>query len=392
MGNDLNAPPDDQTTAPDDEQTAGASRPSLFSATRASRIRRPTVSGRPGTPGSTAGASAPTAAANPPAGSAAPGATTASPSGRLSGPRTYAHLAAGLCYLAPPIVPAIILFRPAPHRFSRFHALQALALFIVGTVLAFCLSLLTPTSVPLGILYTLVVLAIIALALLWMAAAIAAFEGYAVALPVLDRTLPRTPDLEEQPAGRIPRQQARLELAIATAVSAALLILTFTIPTIGWFKNPSLSALTSLVFGKALPLWVIVSALLGSLVFAGIGLIVLAIFLLGLRKGKFFPFPTSIAAIVGAALTAAGTGLLLADTLQRALYSLLTQQFDNMVNASAIPTSKSGQPLLQKVTDGLTSLHSITAGQPLLLLLGGLLLVLGLLTLLFLLSQLYYKR
>jgi uncharacterized membrane protein len=295
-----------------------------------------------------------------------------------------------LCYLGTPIVPAIILFSPSPHRFSRFHALQALALFTIGTILAFCLSLLRPTNVPLGILYTLIVLAAITLALLWMAAAIAAFEGVAVALPFLDRPLPRTPDLEEHSGGRIPKQQASMELLIATGVSALLLILTFTIPTVGWFKGLSKSTLTSLGLPNGLPLWMIVSALLSSVVFAGVGLIALAIFLIGLRKGKFFPLPTSGAAIVGAALTAAGTGLLLADMLQRSLYGLLTQQFDNMINNSSPSiNSKDAQSLLQ---NGLTSLHSITAGQPLSLLLGALLLVLGILVLLFLLSQLYYKR
>jgi hypothetical protein len=169
-----------------------------------------------------------------------------------------------------------------------------------------------------------------------------------------------------------------------------LLILTFTIPTVGWFKGLSKSTLTSLGLPNGLPLWMIVSALLSSVVFAGVGLIALAIFLIGLRKGKFFPLPTSGAAIVGAALTAAGTGLLLADMLQRSLYGLLTQQFDNMINNSSPSiNSKDAQSLLQ---NGLTSLHSITAGQPLSLLLGALLLVLGILVLLFLLSQLYYKR
>jgi uncharacterized membrane protein len=388
MDNDLNVQDDDQATAPKGDETAGTISSTLFSSTRASRIRRPTVSGRPGSGASAAtSAGASTTPTGTPTGSST---ATANPSGRLIGPRTYAHLTAGLCYLGTPIVPAIVLFTPSPHRFSRFHALQALALFIIGTILAFCLSLLRPTSVPLGILYTLLVLAAIVLALLWMAAAIAAFEGVAVALPLLDRPLPRTPDLEEHQSGRIPRQQAGMELIIAAGVSALLLILTFTIPTVGWFKGLSKSTLASLGLSGGLPLWMIVSALLSSIIFAGIGLIVLAVFLIGLRKGKFFPLPTSGAAIVGAALTAAGTGLLLADTLQRSLYSLLTQQFDTLVNSSdpAI-SSKNAQSILQ---GGLTSLHSITAGQPLSLLLGVLLLVLGVLVMLFLLSQLYYKR
>jgi uncharacterized membrane protein len=374
---------DDNTIAPEQVTAPDAPRPSLFSATRASRIRRSSSATRPGA----ALGAAPTPGSTP----TAPADTAAAP--RHTGPRTYAHLAAGLCYLGTPIIPAAVLFSPKPHRFARFHAIQALALFIVAATLGFCLSLLTPTNLALGILFTLLTIALVALALLWMALAIAAFEGFALLLPLFGRLLSPVPNLEEDLDQRTASQRARWELTIAAGVSVVLLVLAFTLPVVGWFKDLSAKNLAPLGFQNGLPAWILVLALLSSLIFAGIGLVVLAAFLVGLRKGKFFPPGAGIAAIVGAAFTAAGTGFLVADTLQSALYSLLTQQFDRTINSVPLPGAHTTtNSLAQIVADGLKSLSALAGSQSHVLLPGAVLLLLGMGVLLFLLSQLYYKR
>jgi uncharacterized membrane protein len=312
---------------------------------------------------------------------------------RPTGPRTYAHLLAGLCYLIPPVAPAVVLFSPTPHRFARFHALQALALFIVAVTLSFLFSLFTPTNLALGILYTVLVIAVIALALLWMAAAIAAFEGFAVALPLLDRLVPRADDLEEDQNTRAANPRARLELAIAAGASVVLLVLTVTLPLAGWFGKLSSKNLAPLGLLNGLPAWMLVSSLLFSLIFAALGLIVLAVFVLGLRKGKFLPSLASGAAVVGAALTAAGTGLLIADTLQRSLYSKLEQQFQSMISSAPLPTTRIGyDSLAETIVSGRSALNTIAQAQHSLLVPGAVLLLLGVGILLFLLSQLYYKK
>jgi len=383
-------PDDDDATLPAQDPADSAAPPSLFSQTRASRIRRATTR-QPGTP--PASASAPTTRVS------APPLNPTLPIGQTTlrrqpmGPHTYAHLLGGLCYLGAPIIPAIVLFRPASHGFARFHALQALALFVVAATLGLCLSLFTPTNVVLGILFTLLVIAVVVLALLWMAAAIAAFEGVAIGLPLLDRLITRSHDLEEDQNTRSVGQRARLELAIAAGVSVVLLILTFALPVVGWFGALSAKNLTPLGLPKGLPAWMLVSALLESLIVAAISLIVLAVFLVGLRKGKFFPSVASGVAIVGTALMAAGAGLLIADTLQRAVFSQLTQQFDSMVNSAALPKPKASTAEFAKmVIDGRNALTTIANAQHALLLPGAILVLLGIAILLFLLSQIYYKK
>ncbi len=314
---------------------------------------------------------------------------------RPAGPRTYAHLTAGLCYLVPPIAPAIILFSPTPHRFARFHAIQTLALFIAAVTLGFLLSLFTPTNLALGILYVVLVIAFVALMLLWMAAAIAAFEGFAVALPVLDRLIPRTTDLEEDTSlrARVIGQRSALEVAIAAGASIILLALTIALPLAGWFGALSARNLAPLGLSKGLPAWMVVSSLLVSLIFAAIGLTVLAVLVLGLRKGKFLPSLASGAAVVGAALTAAGTGLLIASTTERALYSKLQQQFQSMVSSAALPrTGGDTNAFAQTIIHGRSALDTIAQAQHALLVPGALLLLLGIGITLFLLSQLYYKK
>lgn len=300
---------------------------------------------------------------------------------------------AGLCYLAPPVVPAVILFSPPAHRFARFHAMQAIALFVVGVTLAFLLNLFTPTNIILGILYILLVLAIAVLILLWMAAAIGSFEGFAVPLPVLDRLIPRTDDLEEDPNMRGSNPRATLEAGIAAGASAVLLILTVWLPLANGFSKLNSPNLVALGLTNGLPAWMIVSSLLFSLIFAAIGLTTLAVLLLGLRKGKFLPSLASGAAVVGSALTATGTGLLIADTLQRSLYSKLQQHFQDMV--SSLPLPKSGPDTtvflgtIRRGSDALTIIDPTTHS---LLLPGAILLLLGIGVMLFLLSQLYYKK
>jgi uncharacterized membrane protein len=299
---------------------------------------------------------------------------------------------AGLCYLVPPIAPAIILFSPTPHRFARFHAIQALALFIVGATLSFLLSLFTPTNLVLGILYVLLVIAVVVLILLWMAAAIASFEGLGVVLPLLDRLIPRTADLEEDVSRRSIGPRANLEFAIAFGASVILLALTVVLPLIGWFNKLSAKNLTPLGLSKGLPVWMVVSSLLFSLIFAAIGLTVLAVLLMGLRKGLFLPELASGAAVFGAALTAAGTGLLIADTLQNSLYSKLSQQFQNTVSSAALPGPKAKtDAFAQTIIAGRNALDTIAPGHALLLP-GAVMFLLGLGILLFLLSQLYYKK
>ncbi len=134
----------------------------------------------------------------------------------------------------------------------------------------------------------------------------------------------------------------------------------------------------------------VVSALLCGLIFAAIGLALLAVVMLGLRRGKFFP---SWAAIVSAALIAAGTGLLIADTMQSALSDALTRQFDSTVNSSPLPRNvvDGAKTLLPQMMNGLSSLNTITHAQSHLLLPGMLLVVVGTLGLVYLLSQLYYR-
>ncbi len=393
-------PDDDDATLPAQDPADSAAPPSLFSQTRASRIRRAT-SRQPGAaPGATPGASnAPGSASAPTTRVSPPNLNPTLPIGQTTlrrqptGPHTYAHLLGGLCYLGTPIIPVIILFRPASHGFARFHALQALALFVAAATLALCLSLFTPTNIVLGILFTLLVIAVVVLALLWMAAAIAAFEGFAVGLPLLDRLVTRSRDLEEDQNTRAVGQRARLELAIAAGVSVTLLILTFALPVVGWFGALGPKNLKPLGLPNGLPVWMLVSSLLESLIVAAIGLIVLAVFLVGLRKGKFFPAIASGVAVVGTALTSAGTGLLIADTLQRALYSQLTQQFGSLVNGLTLPRPKaSTAAFAQMVIDGRGALTTIAQAQHALLLPGAILLLLGLAILLFLLSQIYYKK
>lgn len=382
-------PDDADTTASDQGTSSDASgAPTLFSATRASRIRRPgsqrisgAIPGRAPLPGGDA-----TTPVTPEATAPA----TARPV-RPAGPRTYAHLLAGLCYLVPPFAPAAILFSPKPHPFARFHAIQALALFVVAATLGILLSLFTPTNLVLGILYTLLVIAAVMLALLWIAAAIAAFEGVAVALPVLDRLIPRTTDLEEDlnAQARAIGSRANMEVAIAAGASIVILALTVALPLIGWFGKLSASALAPLGLPRGLPAWMVVSSLLFSLIFAAIGLIALAVLVLGLRKGKFLPSLASGAAVVGAALAAAGTGLLIADTTQRALYSRLEQQFQSTI--SSAPTTNSNT-FVSTVINGHNALTTIAGQEHALLVPGAVLLLLGLGVLFFLLSQLYYKQ
>jgi uncharacterized membrane protein len=384
-------PDDADTTASDQGTSSDASgAPTLFSATRASRIRRPgsqkisgAIPGRTPLPGSD-----PTTPVTPPE-ATAPAARSRPV--RPAGPRTYAHLLAGLCYLVPPFAPAAILFSPKPHPFARFHAIQALALFVVAATLGILFSLFTPTNLVLGIIYTLLVIAAVVLALLWIAAAIAAFEGVAVALPVLDRLIPHTTDLEEDlnAQARAIGSRANLEVAIAAGASIVILALTVALPLIGWFGKLSASALAPLGLPKGLPAWMVVSSLLFSLIFACIGLIALAVLVVGLRKGKFLPSLASGVAVFGAALAAAGTGLLIADTTQRSLYSRLEQQFQNMI--SSAPTADTNA-YTSTVINGHNALTNIAGQEHALLVPGAVLLLLGLGILFFLLSQLYYKQ
>lgn len=385
--------PDDDETIASDQGTSSSTASgaqSLFSATRASRIRRsggPRISGaipgRPPLPGSEA-----TKPVTPPE---EPATARRSRPAPPVGPRTYAHIQAGLCYLVPPFAPAAILFSRKPHPFARFHAMQALALFVAAATLGLLLGLFTPINLVLGVLYTLLVIAAVALALLWIAAAIAAFEGVAVALPLLDRLIPRATDLEEDLSAqaRVIGSRANLEVAIAAGSSVALLAFTIAIPLIGWFGKLSTATLAPLGLSKGVPAWMVVSSLLSSLIFAAIGLIALAVLLLGLRKGKFLPALASYAAVVGAALTAAGTGLLIADTVQRSLYGKLEQQFESLV--STTPTANSNA-LVSAVINGRNALGVIAQAQHSLLVPGAVLLLLGLGVLFFLLSQLYYKQ
>ena len=394
MQNTPPTPEDDEISASAQDTTSDASRSSSpFSATRSARIRR---SGGPRISGAIPGR-APLPGSEPPPPPAAPEASAASIRGlrfnRPSGPRTYAHLMAGLCYLAPPIVPAIILLRPTSHPFARFHAIQTLALFIVATTLSFLLSLFTPTNLILGILYILLVLAVVALLLLWIAAAIAAFEGFAVGLPVLDRLLPRTDGLEEDLTMRSANPRSTLEVAIAAGASVALLILTVWLPLGGWFGKLSSQNLAALGLHTGLPAWMIVSSLLFSFIFAALGLTTVAVLVLGLRKGKFLPSLASSAAVVGSALTAAGAGLLIADTLQRSLYSKLEQQFQTMVTNTPLPRGAlDTNVFLQTISKGRAALGVIDPTQHSLLIPGAVLLLLGVGILLFLLSQLYYSK
>jgi uncharacterized membrane protein len=385
-------PDDEETSAPDEETAADAPRPSSpFSATRASRIRRsssrlsgaipgraPLPGGEQTTPGGAPDASTTTQAAQP---------------RRPSGPRTYAHLAAGACYLAPPIVPIAVLFSPAAHRFARFHALQALALFVVEVTLGFLLSLFTPTNLLLDILYALLVIAVVALVLLWMAAAIASLEGFAVALPLLDRLIPRTDHLVEDQSMQGINPRATLETAIAAGAGIIILLITIWLPLGGWFGKLSPKALAPLGLSNGLPVWMVVSSLLFSLIFAAVGLTALAVLVMGLHKGKFLPSLASGAAVVASALVAAGTGLLIADTLQRSIYGKLEQQFQNMVTGLALPAPRDGTAhFAQTIIDGRSALATIAQAEHSLLAPGIILLLLGLGTLAFLLSQLYYKK
>ena len=388
MDNDPTAPSDDEATEPAQDATTEAPRSSFLSDTRASRIRSNISQRRKSSAsGLDQSASAGTAQGQPNPGAATPGAS-AQPRRRFT-PHTYTHIIAGFCYLGMPVVPIAVLFSPA-QRFARFHALQALSFFVPLAVLAYALSLLTPTNIVLGILYGLIALAIVALALLWMTVAIAAFEGYALTVPLLERLIPKTTDLREDATARSSGQRALLELAIGGVVSLLLLILTIIIPLNHWFATLSVHNLAPLGLPKGLPLWMIVSALLRGLIFAAMGLVLLAACMLGLRRGKFFP---SWAAIVSAALIAAGTGLLIADTMQSALSDALTGQFDRMVNSSPLPRSAvdGAKTLLPQMMNGLSSLNTITHAQSHLLLPGALLLVVGALGLVYLLSQLYYK-
>ncbi len=382
-------PDDDEAAASDADTVSDPARPSSpFSATRASRVRRSgaqrisgAIPGRAPLPGSE-----PTTPVAPP--------NIGAPSSRSartrlpSGERTYAHLMAGLCYLAPPVVPAAILFSPTPHRFARFHAFQALALFVAGVTLGFLLSLFTPTTIVLAIIYVVLVIAMVALLLLWMAAAIAAFEGFAVRLPLLDRLIPRTEDLEEDLNMRGSNPRSTLEVGIAAGASVVLLGVTIWLPLSGWFSSLSTKNLAPLGLNNGLPVWMVVSSLLVSLIFAAIGLTAVSVLVLGLRKGKFLPSLSSGAAVVGAALTATGTGLLIADTLQRSLYSKLEQQFQNLVSTTSVHDSNFSRTII----NGRNALTTIAQAQHSLLLFGAVLLVLGLGVLLFLLSQLYYRK
>ena len=385
MDNEQTAPFDDDATEPAQDATTQAPRSSFLSDTRASRIRSNMSQRRKSTASGadkSASASAAGGSTQSQSGAGATAAGTSAQARRSFAPHTYTHIIAGFCYLGMPIVPIAVLFSPG-QRFVRFHALQALSFFVPLAVLAYFLSLLTPTNIILGILYGLIALAIVALALLWMTVAIAAFEGYALSVPLLERLIPKTPDLREDITARSSGQRALLELAIGGALSLLLLILTIILPLNHWFATLSSHNLSPLGLPKGLPLWMIVSSLLRGLIFAAIGLVLLGVAVLGLRRGKFFP---SWAAIVSAALVAAGTGLLIADAMQSALSDALTRQFDNTVNSSPIPrTAVDGaKTLLPRVTNGLSSLNTISHAQSHLL-------VLGMLGLVYLLSQLYYK-
>ncbi|HLW02786.1 MAG TPA: hypothetical protein VKT82_29290 [Ktedonobacterales bacterium] len=393
MQNTPPTPEDDEISASDQQNTTSdASRSSSpFSASRATRIRR---NGGPRISGAIPGR-APLPGSEPPTPEpAASAATFSSPRvNRPSGPRTYAHLLAGVSYLVPPIAPAVILFRPTSHPFARFHALQSLALFIIATTLSLLLSLFTPTNIILDIFYIILVLAVAALLLLWIAAAIAAFEGFAVGLPVLDRLLPRADGLEEDPNMRSVNPRATLEVAIAAGASVVLLILTVWLPLGGWFGKLSSQNLAALGLNTGLPAWMVVSSLLFSFIFAALGLTTLAVLVLGLRKGKFLPSLASGAAVAGSALTAAGTGLLIADTLQRSLYSKLEQQYQSMVNNTPLPrNTPDTNVFVQTISKGRAALSAIDPTQHSLLIPGAVLLLLGVGVLLFLLSQLYYKK
>jgi uncharacterized membrane protein len=389
MQNQPPTPEDDEASAAEQETDSTPRPSSPFSETRAARIRR---SGGPRISGAIPGR-APLPGSEPPAPPPSPSRPVAAPVRRPSGPRTYAHIMAGLCYLAPPVAPAVILFSPPAHRFARFHALQALALFVVGVTLSFLLSLFTPTNIILGILYFLLVVAIIALLLLWMAAAIGSFEGFAVPLPLLDHVIPRVDDLEEDPNMRGTNPRSALELGIAAGGSALLLILTIWLPLGGAFSRLSSKNLAAIGLNSGLPLWMIVSSLLFSLIFAAIGLTALAVLILGLRKGKFLPSLASGAAVVGSALVATGTGMLIAETLQRSLYGKLVQQFQDMVSAKPLPsTGPDGDIFLQAIRSGREAIQAMDPAQHSLLIPGVALLVLGLAVMLFLLSQLYYKK
>ncbi len=388
-----------------DAATDDVPRPSFLSATRASRIHHSLSRARASRGLSAAGRLGSTASAGDQGDLDAstrstmpPDSTAARPTGllatlrarRRAGSYTYAHIAAGFCYLGMPVVPAMVLFSPA-HRFARFHALQALAFFVALVTLSYALSLVTPTTLVLGILYALLVLVIVALVLLGMTVAIAAFEGYALALPLLEKIIPKTADLQEDSTARSGGARAQLELALASVLSLLALILTLLFPLNRWFGMLSARTLATLGLPGGLPAWEIVAALLSSLPFAAIGLVLLAAFLLGLRKGRFFP---PWAGIAGAVLTAAGTGLLMADAIERALASQLQQQFDRMLSASALPRNAEigAKTLLPQVMNGLESLNTLAQAQHHLLLPGALLLLVGVLLFLFLLSQVLYKN
>jgi hypothetical protein len=227
-----------------------------------------------------------------------------------------------------------------------------------------------------------------------MAAAIAAFEGLAVALPLLDRLIPRTDHLQEDLSMQGVNPRAALEFAVAAGASVIILILTVWLSLGGWFGKLSPKTLAPLGLSNGLPVWMVVSSLLFSLIFAAIGLAALAVLAQGLRKGKFLPPPlASGAAVVAAALVAAGTGLLIADTLQRSLYSKLEQQFQSMVTSLALPAPKDGTAhFAQTIIDGRNALSTIAQAEHSLLLPGAVLLLVGLGILAFLLSQLYYKK
>ncbi len=397
---------DDETIEPEQDATTDLSRSSSpFSSTRADRIRSRQNQGRSGSMhrpspggGTTAGrsGSAPILPEDdedeevpPPPGSRAKPARPPRP----TGPRTYAHIIAGCCYLGMPIVPIAVLFSPA-HRFARFHALQALALFVPLATLGYGLGLLSPTSIVPGILYGLLALAIVALALLTITVAIAAFEGYVLRVPILDQLLEKIDDLQENLTARSSSMRALLELAIGGVLSLIALVLCLILPLLGWFKALTAQNLKALGLPNGqLPIGMIVAAMLSGLIFAGIGAVVLAAFLLGLRRGKFYP---SWAAIAGAAATALGTGFLIADAIQSSLANQLTQQFDSMVNNFQIPPKTPAGTLpsaLQKVVvSGLQSSHTLAKAQSHLLPWGLLFLLVGIGVLLFLLSQLFYKK
>jgi uncharacterized membrane protein len=404
---------EDEPLEPEQDATADLPRPSSpFSSTRADRIRNRQNQGRSGT------IRRPSPSGGTPAGRSGSGSilpdddedddetfplsgTRAKPAPppkparppRPTGPRTYAHIIAGCCYLGMPFVPVAVLFSPA-HRFARFHALQALALFVPLATLGYGLVLLSPTAIVPGILYGLIAVAIVVLALLTITVAISAFEGHVLRVPILERLLEKTDNLQENLTARSSSMRALLELAIGVGLSLLALVLCLLLPLSGWFKALTPQHLEALGLSNGqLPIGMIISAMLSGLIFASIGAVVLAAFLLGLRRGKFYP---SWAAIAGAVATAIGAGFLIADAIQSSLASQLTQQFDGTVNSFQIPPKTPPGTLpsaLQKgVVSGLQSLHALAQAQSHWALLGTLLLLVGIGVLLFLLSQLFYKK